>query len=115
MALSRNVFEIFDVKEYSDLEIRVRGRAGKSEPQSIISNCAKLMHLLIWQFSILSVNLKHIYRSFVSTDMQTRENSSLPVSLHFPLYFFVFLAFIFLYFVKKNGPATAGIGAAFFI
>jgi len=27
MALSRNVFEIFDVKEYNDLEIRVRGHS----------------------------------------------------------------------------------------
>jgi len=31
MALSRNVFEIFDVKEYNDLEIRVRGHSISSK------------------------------------------------------------------------------------
>jgi len=31
MALSRNVFDIFDVKEYNDLEIRVRGHSRSSK------------------------------------------------------------------------------------
>jgi len=31
MTLSRNVFEIFDVKEYSDLEIQVRGHSRSSK------------------------------------------------------------------------------------
>jgi len=31
MALSLNIFGIFDVKEYSDLEIRVRGHSGSSK------------------------------------------------------------------------------------
>jgi len=31
MALSRNGFDIFDVKEYNDLEIRVRGHSRSSK------------------------------------------------------------------------------------
>jgi len=31
MAISCNVFEIFDVKEYNDLEIRIRGHSGSSK------------------------------------------------------------------------------------